>query len=451
MPRLPQNMHIDTAGVLHIAGCSTLDLVREYGTPLYVLDEELIRDRCRQYRDTLDELLPDSDVLYAGKAFMSTGMCRLVDSEDLALDVVSGGELHTALQAGFPASRIYFHGNNKSLQELEAGLQSGVGRVVVDNYYELEMLNRLCGHLGRKANVLLRIAPGVEAHTHSYIQTGQTDSKFGFGLENGLAFQAVKTAIAMNNILLQGLHCHIGSQIFDLEAYVVTVDLMMSFMKQVRDETGIQLRELDLGGGLGIYYSDGDAPVQPRQFVETLAGVLTDKARETGLRLPKIILEPGRSIVGEAGTTLYTIGAIKDIPGIRKYVSVDGGMSDNPRVALYQAKYSGIIANKADQEPQETVSIAGKCCESGDMLIWDLEVPAVEPGDILAVLSTGAYNYSMASNYNRLPRPAAVVAYKGEADLLIERESYDQLIQNDRIPARWRERQQDAERISRLA
>lgn len=429
--QLRGTMSINERGHLEIGGCDVTELAEEYGTPLYILDEALIRERCRAYVAGFRSVYPDFRVIYAGKALLTTAICRIVEQEGLSLDVVSGGELYTALHADFPTERIYFHGNNKSPEEIEAALAARVHRFIVDNFYELELLSALAGE---PVDLLLRITPGIEAHTHSYIQTGQEDSKFGFGLQS--APEAVARALEAKSLRLRGFHCHIGSQIFDVASFDAAVEAMFGFLGEMRSRFGFIAEELNLGGGLGIRYVDGDVSMDPKAYAEHLGASVRREAERLGYPLPTLMVEPGRSIVGEAGTTLYTLGSIKEIPGIRTYVSVDGGMADNPRVALYGAKYEAIVANKALAAPEGKVSIAGKCCESGDMLIWDLDAPRIEPGDLLAVFSTGAYNYSMASNYNRLPRPAAVLVYEGRADLIVARESYADLVRNDRIPER---------------
>ncbi len=427
-------MDINAEGHLEIGGCDTIRLAKEYGTPLYILDEEAVVQNSREYLQSLQRL-PRSQVVYAGKAFLTLGMCRIVDKLGLGLDVVSGGELYTALQAEFPAERIYFHGNNKSLFELESAIQAGVGRIVVDNRYELELLSQLAIKHHTQVSVLLRVTPGVEAHTHTYIQTGQEDSKFGVGLANDAALAMLKCIKALPNIDLKGVHCHIGSQIFDISCFKIAIDLMFDFIVQAAHH-GIVVDELDLGGGLGIRYTEADDPVSITKFGHLLTETVLTACQQRSLTVPKIIIEPGRSLVGEAGTTIYEVGAIKDIPGIRKYASVDGGMGDNPRVALYQAQYHAIVANKPNETADFVYTIAGKCCESGDMLIHDGKLPFLEPGDILAILSTGAYNYSMASNYNLIPRLAVVTVYKGESELLVERESYADLVRLQKIPDR---------------
>lgn len=428
---LRDNMEINGQGHLAISGCDVTELAGQYGTPLYIMDETLIRSACREYVESFSSLFAESQVIYAGKAFLTTGMCQIIKEEGLALDVVSGGELFTALAAEFPRELIYFHGNNKSPEEIDFALEARIGCFVVDNLWELELLNEKARKHNWKAPVLLRITPGVEAHTHVYVQTGQLDSKFGFGLAKGVAIEAVRQAASLEYIDWRGLHCHIGSQILELDCYGVAVELMFDFMAQIKRDLGKEIRELDLGGGLGIRYTATDKPKTPREYAQVLAASVADAARRHKLSIPKICVEPGRSIAGPAGTTLYTIGSIKEIPGIRTYVAIDGGMSDNPRVALYDAKYEGIVANKGDQAPQQVVSVAGKCCESGDMLIWDLPVPHIVPGDLLAVFATGAYTFSMASNYNRLLRPPVVLVNNGSHRLMVKGQSYEDLITHD--------------------
>ena len=434
--KLYGTMEIGPNGHLYIGGCDAVELAKQWGTPLYVMDEAEIRRRAKAYKQVLAENYPDSRVIYAGKTFMTTAMCRIMEEEGLGLDVVSGGELYTAIAAGFPTENIYLHGNNKSEAELEMALEHRVGRIVGDNRYELEMLERLASARKEKVQILLRVTPGVEAHTHSYIRTGQIDSKFGFGLENGLAKEAVERALQLQYVELIGLHCHIGSQILGLDSFDVTIEVMLDFVAKLKAELKWECRELSLGGGLGIRYTAKDEEVSIEEFGTRIANKLKSEAEKLSLDLPTLVVEPGRSIAGEAGTTLYTVGSIKEIPGIRKYVAVDGGMGDNPRVALYQAEYQALLANRANEPATDVVSIAGKCCESGDMLIWDLKVPEPKSGDILAVFCTGAYNYSMASNYNRLPRPAVVLVKDGNADLIVKRETYEDLVRLDTVPAR---------------
>ncbi len=423
-------------GHLEVAGCDTVQLAQCYGTPLYVMDEEKIRANCRQYVKSFQKYYPDSQVIYASKVFMTLAMCKLIEQENMGLDVVSSGELYTALQAGFPREQIFFHGNNKTSAELTMAIKAGIGRIVVDNLYELELLSRLAQQYAVQVQILLRISPGIDAHTHHYIKTGMIDSKFGLAVSNGQAMEGIKKAITLRNLSLKGIHCHIGSQIFDLKSYAEAAETMMDFVNEIKISTGTVIEELNLGGGLGIFYTEGDTPQPVESLAMEISQTVKRKAHDYGLHLPKVIVEPGRSIVGEAGITLYTVGAVKDIPGIRKYIAVDGGMTDNPRPALYQAQYEAALANKINFANEERVSIAGKCCESGDMLIWDIELPLVEPGDILVVSATGAYNYSMASNYNRNLRPAVLFVNQGKADLIVKRESLENLIQNDILPDR---------------
>lgn len=432
---LTGTMKINKMGHLELGGMDTIDLVQEYGTPLWVIDEQGFRDNCRSFNESFANF-GDTMVLYASKSLCCLSICRIVEEEGLGLDVVSAGELYTALQAGFPPEKIFFHGNNKSKEELIMALEAGIGRIVADNFYELEIINDLSQKRGLITNILLRITPGVEAHTHEYIKTGQIDSKFGFTLTDGQAREAVARVLNSPGLSLQGLHCHIGSQIFEPESFLHTIDLMTEFMVIIQEQTGCELAELNLGGGFGIYYAPGDLPLKPEKWAELIMNYIKAQTDKIGLKMPRIIIEPGRALISPAGITLYTIGASKEVIGIRKYIAVDGGMNDNPRPALYNAQHSAIIANKAGQGVDEMVSVAGKCCESGDMLIWDILLPRAEAGDVLAVFATGAYTYSMSSNYNRLPRPAMVLVNQGQADIIIEREDYEELIRNDRIPER---------------
>lgn len=425
---------INDQGHLEIGGCDTSDLKAQYGTPLYIVDEQSVRNRCREYIEAFKASGLKFQVAYASKAFCVMAMCQLADEEGMSLDVVSDGELYTALEAGFPAERIHFHGNNKTPEEIEMALDAEIGCFVVDNVIELHMLQAIAAEKNRKVNILLRVTPGVEAHTHEYISTGQTDSKFGFDIGNGSAYEAVKLAEAQANIHLMGIHSHIGSQIFEVEGFQMAVQRVAEFAASVKEGLGVVFKVVNLGGGFGIRYVDGDTPLQVSQYVKAITDAVKTHFADFGSELPEIWVEPGRSIVGDAGTTLYTVGTSKDIPGVRKYVAVDGGMTDNPRPALYESKYEALLANRANEKPEETVSIAGKCCESGDMLIWDLELPKVETGDLLAVSCTGAYNYSMASNYNRIRKPAVVFVKDGQSKLVVRRESLADIISHDVVP-----------------
>ncbi|MGB9588910.1 MAG: diaminopimelate decarboxylase, partial [Armatimonadota bacterium] len=393
---------INSQGHLVIGGCDVLDLVRQFGTPLYVMDEELIRRNCREYLAGFRSRYPKTDIAFAGKAFLNMAMCRLLRQEGLYLDVASAGEIHTALLAGFPADRLFFHGNNKSEEELRMALEKGIGRVVVDNLRELELLNRLATEEGRKADILLRLTPGIDPHTHRLIRTGQADTKFGLNIKDGSAMQGVEQALSMPGIALRGFHCHVGSQLLDTEAHRAAVRIMIEFTKEVLDRTGFAADEINTGGGLGIRYVEGQKPPTIDEFAADITDTFLKTLKAVGLNHePRLIQEPGRSIVGPAGTTLYTVGTIKtvpitDSPGYRTYVAIDGGMSDNPRPALYDAVYEAFVANKMNEEPTNIVTISGKHCET-DTLIQSIQIPDVVPGDILAVQCTGAYNYTMSS------------------------------------------------------
>lgn len=423
---------VNDKGNLTIGGCDTIELAGRFGTPLYVMDENTIRDNCRAFTSSIEKYYNGHGrAIYAGKAFCCMEMCRIIDEEGLGLDVVSAGEIYTALKAGFPPEKMYFHGNNKSDYELELALENSIGRIVVDNLTELNYLNFLAGKHGKTADIMLRIKPGIDAHTHDFVKTGSIDSKFGLALETGEALEAVKAANDLPNIKLWGLHCHIGSQIFDTEPFELAARVMLEFMAQIRSVVGITLEELNLGGGFGIKYTQDDDPTLLSNYMEKVSQAVKQTAKEHDFPVPFICIEPGRSIVGGAGITLYTVGFVKDIPGARTYVCIDGGMTDNPRYALYRSQYTVMVANRAAEQSLMRVTIAGKTCESGDIVQEDVDLPCVEDGDIIAVLATGAYNYSMASNYNRLPRPAVVMIRDGEPRVVVKRETLDDVIKND--------------------
>lgn len=417
---------------LYVGGLSAKSIAKTYGTPVYLMDEKQLRDKCRRYLKSFSSN-GKNKVAYAGKAFLTLAMCNLIHEEGLCLDVVSGGELFTAYKSEFPLEKIYFHGNNKTLSEIEMGISLGVGTFVVDNFYEMELINKIAKEKGKVQRVILRITPGIEAHTHEYIKTGQVDSKFGFTMLNNNTLEAVKKAIELENINFAGLHCHIGSQIFDIQPYEDAVDVMLNIVHSLEQETGYRMEEVDLGGGFGIYYKEGDTPKSIEEFSEAILNKAKLVAEELNMELPTLTIEPGRSIVGNAGVTLYTIGTIKEIPEVRKYVAVDGGMTDNIRPALYRAEYESIIANRIVSDEVEKVTISGKCCESGDILLNDTSLSKVESGDILAIMSTGAYGYSMASNYNKIPRPPVLMINNGEARVICKRESYEDIIKNEVI------------------
>ncbi len=425
-------LNVNESGHLTIGGCDATELAAQYGTPLYVLDENVIRNTCRAYVNSFKKYYDGNGMpMYASKALSCMELCRIMNEEGLGLDVVSGGELYTALKAGFPPENIHFHGNNKTDEELVMALKHNVGKIVVDNLEELERLNSFAEKLDKVAPISFRIKPGVDAHTHNFIRTGQIDSKFGFALETGEAYNAVKKAISYDNVCLKELHCHIGSQIFDIQPFVTAAEIMMDFIGKIKNELGVVISQLNLGGGFGIMYVDSDTPVPYENYMEKVSIAVKAKAEEYSIPVPFIFIEPGRSIVGEAGITLYKAGAVKNIPNVRTYVSVDGGMTDNIRYALYQSDYTVVNASKANQKPEMTVTIAGKCCESGDLIQENVKIANTVAGDIIAVLSTGAYNYSMASNYNRIPRPAIVMVKDGKPRVIVKRETYDDIIRND--------------------
>ncbi len=429
---LTPNLTVNASGHLCIGGVDTTMLAKTHGTPLYVLDENMIRENCRGFERVISEEYGGKGLIcYASKALSCKELYRVVDSEGLGCDVVSGGELYTALQAGMPAEKIVMHGNSKSNSELQMAVSHDVGRIVCDNLPELKRLDQIAGAAGKTVNVMLRIKPGIDAHTHDFVKTGQIDSKFGFALETGEAMQAVKAASLYPNLRLVGLHCHIGSQILDTEPFAEAARVMLRLMNQVRAELGITLTELNLGGGPGIRYTEHDDPKPFGEIVRAILAALKGICTELDFPEPFVLFEPGRSIVGGAGLTLYTVMAKKVIPNIRTYVLVDGGMCDNPRYALYHSEYEALIANKAGQPRDERVTIGGKCCESGDLIGEDMPLQAAEEDDILAVLATGAYNYSMASNYNRNPRAEIVMVRDGEARTIVKRETYADIIQND--------------------
>jgi diaminopimelate decarboxylase len=417
----PITSKINAKGHLEIGGCDLVDLAAEFGTPLYIMDETTLRVRCREYKNAFKDHYENTRIVYACKALCTTAVLKIVNEEGLGVDVASGGELYTARKAGCDLKNAYFHGNNKTRKELEQAVEWGVGRIVVDNFDELALLDEVTQKMRKKVDILFRINPGIEAHTHEFIQTGQTDSKFGIAKKR--AAEAVKAAQKVPYINFIGLHGHIGSQIFDVKPYAALVKLLAGL--------GIGIEELDIGGGIGIDYTGKDKPPAIDDLAVTVMGAFK-KAWPVN-PAPRLVLEPGRSIVGTAGVTVYTVGGVKKIPGIRKYVSVDGGMSDNPRPILYDAKYDALLANRAKDPKKEKVTVAGRFCESGDKLIKDIRLPQVKVGDLLAVFCTGAYNYSMASNYNRVGRPAMVLVNNGGAALIQKRESYEDLVLNDMV------------------
>lgn len=423
---------VNEKGHLTIGGLDCVELIKEFGSPLYVFDEDMIRRNCAQFRESIDENYDSNGLcLYASKAFCCKEMCRIIADEKCGLDVVSGGEIYTAWKSDFPMDKVVFHGNNKTLQELELAVRRGVGRIVVDNINELYTLEDVCRRVDRQVKVYLRIKPGIDAHTHDFIRTGQIDSKFGFALETQEALHAVEQALLCEHLTLTGVHCHIGSQIFELDPFTLAAEVMVNFMAELRNKFGVIVEELDLGGGFGIRYTEKDHPLPYSEFMKPVSATVKRLCAQLNFPVPKVMIEPGRAIVGPAGMTLYTVGSVKEIPGIRTYVSVDGGMGDNPRYILYGSEYEAVVANKASLEKTATMTLAGKYCESGDLIGENMSIQQVEAGDILAILATGAYNYSMSSNYNRMPRLPVIMVRDGKARVVVRRETYDDLIERD--------------------
>ena len=429
---LHKHFDINEKGNLTIGGMDAVELAREFGTPAYILDENVIRANCREYlcaarREFGEDALP----LYASKALCFTGIYKLAAEEGMGVDCVSGGELYTAAKAGFPAERIYFHGNNKTDRDISQAMDMGVGRFVVDNIEELCAVAAEAERRGVIQGILLRITPGIDPHTHKAVVTGNVDSKFGSAIVTGQAMEIVKLALSKKSLDLVGLHCHIGSQIFDLEPFSDAADIMVRFIADIKRECAYEIRELNLGGGFGVRYTEDDREISYSSAIADIAKIVRTFCEKNGIRMPRVILEPGRSLVAAAGATLYTVGSVKEIPSFRNYVSVDGGMPDNPRYALYQSQYTALIANKASEPRDYRATIAGRCCESGDLLGENMLLQKAERGDILAVLVTGAYNYSMASNYNRIPRPPVIMVRDGKARVAVRRETYEDIVRND--------------------
>lgn len=423
--------NVNDKGHLEVGQIDVVDLAKRYGTPLYVYDVARIRENSRVFVETFKKLNVSAQVAYASKAFSSIAMLQLVKEEGLSLDVVSEGELYTAIKAGFPVEKIHMHGNNKSRADLQMAVDYKIGCIIIDNFYEIELLADILQQSKQEMDVLFRVTPGIESETHQYIMTGNEDSKFGFNLQNDQLDEAFKLVNKYDRIKLKGLHSHIGSQIFNSKSFVLAVDMLFDKIKQWKETTNFVPEVMNFGGGFGIRYTKEDEPLPNDQHVTKIVQAVQQATSDLSIPMPEIWIEPGRSIVGDAGISLYTIGSMKDIPDVRKYVAVDGGMADNIRPALYEAKYEAVVANKANLPTEEVVSIAGKCCESGDMLIWDLPLPHVTQGDILAMFSTGAYGYAMASNYNRLQKPAVVFVENGHAQLVVQRETLDDIVKND--------------------
>lgn len=429
---LHDNYTVGENGHLFVGGCDTVSLAGKYGTPLYVIDEDKVRRSMRKFREIMQKYFPaGSRVLYASKALSYVDIYRVAASEGLGADVVSSGEIYTALKGGLPGSAMYFHGNNKTDEDIEYALGAGVGTFVADCREELEYLDAAARRIGKKQDVLLRITPGIDPHTHKKVVTGSVDSKFGTPIETGQAYELVRFALGLKNITLRGFHSHIGSQIFDSGPFSDAAEIMMRFIADLPGKLGYTAEYLNLGGGYGVTYTEDRADLDADRVLREISEKLTGLAGEFGIEVPKIIIEPGRALVAAAGVTLYTVGSVKTIPGYRTYVSIDGGMPDNPRYALYQSDYTALIASKAAEPASQRVTIAGRCCESGDLIQENAPLQSCRRGDILAVLVTGAYNYSMASNYNRIPRPAMVSVSGGKDRLVVRRESFEDLVRNE--------------------
>lgn len=428
----PNGVGVNDAGHLHIGGADAMELAHEYGTPLYVMNEQTIRDTLRKYKQSIDENYENGGmVAFASKACSFTDMYRIVMEEGCGADIASGGELYTAIKAGFPAERLVMHGSCKTEAEIRMALDYGVGRIVLNDMYDLKRVARVAVAMGKTADVYLRITPGIDAHTHSSIMTGQIDSKFGFTLENGEAMEGIRAALSTDGLSLKGLHCHIASQVFDEQPFEDAAKIMLTLFNEVRKVSGVTLGELDLGGGFGVPYTENDHPKDCTEYMRLVAGAVKQMAESLDFPMPFIVIEPGRSVVATSGVTLYTVGAVKKIPGVRTYVAVDGGMCDNPRYALYQADYTAVIADRANEAATEVVTIAGRCCESGDLLQENTPLQPCDEGDVLAVLCTGAYNYSMSSNYNRYPKPPVLMVKDGAVRVVVKGETYEDVLRND--------------------
>lgn len=429
----PHTAGVNDHGHLTVGGCDTVELAATYGTPLYIFDETTVRAKCSEYLREFGQRYSDTLAIYACKAFTSQALIRLLHEQGFGLDVVSGGELHVARSTGFPPDRVYFHGNNKGEHELKQSLEWGVGRIVVDNFHELSLLGRLVGKLGKTQDILLRLSPGVDPHTHSHVATGILDSKFGFPVATGQAEEALTKATSTPGLNLIGLHFHLGSSLFEIEPYLQAIELVLHFAARMKQQHRFELKELNVGGGFAVQYLlDSPAPPVSR-YAEAIVSAVTEQTRRLELEQPRLVIEPGRSVVARAGTALYTIGGSKDIPGVRRYIFVDGGMGDNIRPALYDSKYDAVMANKMGKPETDVVTIAGKFCESGDILVKDIRLPKVEAGDVLAMPTSGAYSIPMSSNYNASLRPAIIMVKEGKACLVRRRETYDDLTAHDSL------------------
>lgn len=426
------NISVNEKGHLTFAGYDTVELAEKYGTPLYLMDEDKIREHVRAYKTAMAKYFPAGSMPeFASKAFSCKQIYRIMAGEGIDIDVVSPGEIYTAAAAGFPMENSFFHGNNKTDADIRFAIENKVGCFVVDGEDELSALNRIAGEMGVKQNILLRITPGIDPHTHKKISTGSVDSKFGTAIETGQAMEIVKKALSLENIKLCGFHCHVGSQIFESQPFTDASEIMLEFIAEVRDSLGYTAETLNLGGGLGVRYTEDDPEIDYGEKIKEVAEILNTQCEKLGLPVPKILMEPGRSLVADAGMTLYTVGSVKEITGYKNYVSIDGGMTDNPRYTLYESPYTVILASRANDEKDYTATVAGRCCESGDLIQENVKMPKPARGEILAVLTTGAYNYSMASNYNRVGRPPVVMLNSERDYLAVRRETFKDICSLD--------------------
>jgi len=430
---LYDNFQINSKGHLEIGGCDAVELAEKYGTPLYVLDENQIRKNCRAYKNAIKKYFGKNsgEVAFASKALSFKGIYRIISEEGLYTDIVSSGELETVKAAGFPLEKSFYHGNNKTDVDIENGLNNNIGYFVVDNFEEIEILNNICEKYNKTQKILLRVSPGIEIDTFKEVITGSTDSKFGIAIETGQAIKAVELILNKKNLKLEGIHCHLGSQILDIQPYIEAVECMFDFVLEIKNKYNYEISIVNFGGGFGVRYLPEQKEIEIESGIKIISENIHKKCEKIKIKVPKIIFEPGRSIVANAGATLYTVGTNKKITGYKNYISIDGSMSDNPRYALYESPYTIVAANKMNDEKIISATIAGRCCESGDIIQENVKLPDLKRGDILAVLITGAYNYSMAMNYNRLPRPAMIFVNNGESRIIIKRETYEDLMRNE--------------------
>lgn len=421
-------------GVLYFDGCNTVELAKKYGTPLYVESVTGIEERCSEFRECFLDRYPDTRVAYASKSFLPLVMCKIMEREGMCLDVVSGGELYTAAKAGFPPERIEFNGNNKSVAEIEMAVEYGVGRIIVDSVSELPLIEEVCRQKGKKMKILYRVTPGVAGDTHDYMVTGKKDSKFGIDLDPDVIYPAIEAAIASEEVELLGFHFHVGSSIFKNEPYLKSLDVVLDLVEEVKKRYGFVTKEINVGGGFAIQFVKEEPRPPYKYFLEPIMEKIEQASSKIDIPRPAVVIEPGKSISGEAGITLYTIGSIKEIKNVRKYVAVDGGMTDNIRTELYGSVYDGVVVNKMDEPKDDLVTICGRCCESGDIVIYDINIAKPQRGDIFAVYSTGGYNYSMSNNYNKVPKAPVVLVKNGKEQLIVKRQTYEELIEDELLP-----------------